>query len=138
MSTDRAVGSRELIRGGSPTIFVSDLDRSVEFYTTTLGLSLKYRAGEHFAMIDAGSGLLIGLHPPSRRAAAPGTMGCVQIGLNVTEPIEQVVQTLRSRGVVFQERGGRTVIDDGGAVKLAFFNDPDGTELYVCEVIRGG
>ena len=66
MSTHTPTDSKTLIRGGSPTVFVSDLDTAVRFYTETLGLGLQYRAGEHFAMIDAGSGLTIGLHPPGR------------------------------------------------------------------------
>ncbi len=64
--------TESLISGGSPTIFVTDMDRAVRFYTETLGLGLKYRAGDHFAMIDAGGGLTIGLHrrrpTPARRA----------------------------------------------------------------------
>ncbi len=128
--------STALISGASATVFVSDLDTAVEFYTKTLGLGLQYRAGPHFAMIDAGAGTTIGLHPPGKLAAAPGTAGCIQIGLGVTEPIEQVVQTLQSRGIVFAEHEGGVVIDDG-PVKLAFFRDPDGTELYLCEVMKG-
>ncbi len=135
MSTDTTISP--LIRGGSPTVFVSSLDTAVRFYTETLGLGLQYRAGEHFAMIDAGSGTTIGLHPPGKLAPPPGTRGCIQIGLNVGQPIEQVVESLQARGVEFQEHEGRVVINDGGAVKLAFFHDPDGTELYLCEVTAG-
>jgi catechol 2,3-dioxygenase-like lactoylglutathione lyase family enzyme len=43
---------------------VADLQRAIDFYARTLGLKLLYRADDHFAMIDAGRGLLIGLHPP--------------------------------------------------------------------------
>lgn len=32
-----------------------DLDASVEFYTGTLGMPLKFRDGDHFAAIDGGS-----------------------------------------------------------------------------------
>ncbi len=121
-----------LIRGGSPTVFVSNLDASVRFYTETLGLPLRYRAGEHFAMVDVGQGLAIGLHPPGKNSPAPGTPGCIQIGLEVDGPIERVVETLRDRGVQFRTVDGRVVLDDG-PIKLAFFADPDGTELYLCE-----
>jgi hypothetical protein len=47
----------------------------------------------------------------------------------VGQPIESVVKTLTSRGVKFTG----PVIDDK-AVKLAFFTDPDGNVLYLCEV----
>ncbi len=121
------------ISGGSATVFVSHMSRSVRFYSETLGLKLLYRAGDHFAMIDAG-GFKIGLHPPGRYHAPPGTRGCVQIGLRVAAPIRQVIAALESRGVVFADlqNAGDVVVDDG-AVKLAYFHDPDGTELYLCE-----
>ncbi len=118
--------TQAMIKGGSPTIFVTDMARAVSFYTDILGLRLQYRAGDHFAMIDAGDGLTLGLHLPSESAAAPGTPGSIQVGLNVCQPLAQVVETLQSRGVRFQQHGQDPVVDDG-AVKLAFFSDPDGT-----------
>jgi catechol 2,3-dioxygenase-like lactoylglutathione lyase family enzyme len=124
-----------LLQGGSPTIFVADLQRAVDFYTKTLGLGLLYRAGDHFAMIDAGGGLVIGLHPPGARSPQPGSSGSIQVGLNVAQSIEYVVATLQDRGVTFREEDGQPIVDDG-AVKLAFFADPDGTDLYLCEVAR--
>lgn len=128
-----------MIQGGSPTIFVTDMARAVAFYTEILGLRLQYRAGDHFAMIDAGDGLSLGLHPPSKSAAAPvpapGTPGSIQVGLNVWKPLAQVVETLQSRGVRFQQHGQDPIVDDG-AVKLAFFSDPDGNALYLCETTQ--
>lgn len=119
------------VTGGVPTIFISDMDEAVRFYTETLGLKLTFRAENHWATVDAGDGLTLGLHPASEKAPAPGTLGAVQIGLNVARPIEDVVETFKSRGVQF--RGG--IVDDAnGGVKLAFFNDPDGNVLYLCEV----
>ena len=131
MSTETA--TQPLISGGSPTVFVTDMDRAVQFYTETLGLALKFRADDHFAMIDAGQGFIIGLHPPGKKAGAPGTSGSIQVGLNVTQPIEKVVEALQARGLTFDESGGSAVVDDG-AVKLAFFGDPDGNALYLCQV----
>lgn len=131
MSDGASPGS--LISGGSATVFVTDMDRAVRFYTDTLGLKLQYRAGDHFAMIDAGHGCQIGLHPPASNAGAPGTRGSIQIGLNVACAIEQAVETLKRRGVRFSSENGSEIVDDG-QVKLAFFTDPDGNDLYLCEV----
>jgi catechol 2,3-dioxygenase-like lactoylglutathione lyase family enzyme len=135
MSTATATSSTSLTSGGGPTIFVRDIDKAVAFYTQTLGFRVLYQAGPHFAMIDAGNGLQIGLHPPGKNAAAPGTRGSIQVGLTVTRPIADAVRELESRGVRFDTRpgNGRAVVDDG-AVKLAFFTDPDGNDLYLCEV----
>jgi catechol 2,3-dioxygenase-like lactoylglutathione lyase family enzyme len=117
-----------VISGGNATIYVTDMDRSVLFYTETLGLRLLFRAGDHWATIDAGDGLQLGLHPASPRHPAPGTAGAVTVGLAVDETINQVVATLQSRGVTFHGR----VLDEG-MLKLAFFTDPDGNQLYLAE-----
>ncbi len=121
-----------MIRGGNATIFVSDMDRAVRFYTETLGFGLTYRSGEHWAQIDAGDGLQLGLHAAGEGVPAPGTAGSVQVGFNVTQPIEQVVEALGRRGVAFTGP-----IAEATGVKLAFFNDPDGNALYLCEVQQG-
>jgi predicted enzyme related to lactoylglutathione lyase len=119
-----------LISGASPTIFITDMDRAVRFYGETLGLEIAHRAGNHFCMIDAGGGCQIGLHPPGPNTPPPGASGSTQVGLNVVGSIEDVVRTLTTRGVKFLG----PVINDGNAVKLAFFDDPDGNVLYLCEV----
>ena len=118
-----------MIRGGNATIYVSDIQRAVDFYHGVLGLDLVFQAGEHWAEIDAGGGLHLGLHPASARAPAPGTPGGITVGLAVERPIGQVVATLEERGVVFH---GPIVEGDGG-LALAFFADPDGNPLYLAE-----
>lgn len=123
------------IQGGIATIFVSDISRAVAFYTDTLGFTIEYRAGDHFAMINAGSGFFVGLHPPSEQAAPPGTHGSIEIGFGLTRPIEEAVAELESRGVTFKAVDGKTIVDDG-PVKLAFFTDPDGSALYLCETVK--
>lgn len=117
-----------MIRGGNATIYVNDMDRAVLFYTETLGLRLGFRAGNHWASIDAGDGLVLGLHPAGPRSPVPGTAGAISVGLGVDEPIDRVISTLEGRGVVF--RG--SMADEGG-LKLAFYTDPDGNELYLAE-----
>lgn len=139
MATSTLTAPTAMTSGGGPTIFVRDVETSVQFYTQTLGLKLLYQAGPHFAMIDAGGGLQIGLHPPARNAGQPGTRGSIQVCLTPTLPIDQAVRELQSRGVKFSTPPKSTDIDelpivDDDAVKLAFFTDPDGNDLYLCEV----
>ena len=67
--------SQAMIKGGSPTIFVTDMARAVAFYTEVLGLRLQYRDGDHFAMIDVGDGLSLGLHPRPRALPPPVRLG---------------------------------------------------------------
>ncbi len=49
----------EMIEGGTPTIYVSNMDRAVEFYTEVLGLGLISRYGNEWASVDVGKGLTL-------------------------------------------------------------------------------
>ena len=118
-----------MISGGHATVYVSNMDNAVRFYTDVLGLRLKMRHEDHFAMVDAGPGLTIALHPITAAAPAPpGTPGSVQIGLDIDEPIERVVARL-------QRRGARITSDvitfEGG--KCVTLEDADGNAMYLWE-----
>ena len=119
-----------MIRGGVATVYVSDLDRAVEFYTGVLELRLHVRAGDHWAAIDAGDGFLIGLHPKSEHGPEPGARGAISVGLNVTDSLDAVVARLEAHGVRFR---GPIQGDPAAPIRLAFFGDPDGNDLYLCE-----
>lgn len=120
-----------MIRGGNATIYVSDMDRAVEFYTNTLGLKLQFRAGNHWAQVDAGNGMQIGLHPSGPQSPPAGKSGSISVGFTINQPLDQVVATLKSRGVAFR---GPIMDDAKGGIRLAFFGDPDGNDLYLAEV----
>ena len=70
-----------MLYGGNATVYVSNMDQAVRFYTEVLGLELTNRFGNHWATVRAGKSLVIGLHPWKESAPAPGTKGSVQIGL---------------------------------------------------------
>ena len=120
-----------MITGGNATVFVSNMDAAVEFYTQILGLKLTNRFGDNWATVDAGKGLTIGLHPASQKHPAPGTKGAIMLGMEVDEPIERVVARLSARGVKIN---GSITSDDPG--KFANLEDPDGNEIYLWEVNR--
>ena len=123
-----------MIHGGNATVYVADINVSIRFYTETLGLKLRMRAGDNWAEIDAGPGLVIGLHPTEGpHMPKPGTRGSVAIGLNVTQKLEDVVGRLQKKGVAFH---GPIVEDEH--VRLAFLGDPDGNSLYLVEVLHVG
>ncbi len=129
-----------LIAGGCPTVYVKDVLASVEFYTEKLGLSVLYSAGEHFAMIDGGKGLQIGLHPITEDAGdvEAGRRGSIHLGLEVADSIENVVKVLMGLGVEFMVPGEAEtpVVNDDGAIKYADFGDLDGNALYLYEVLN--
>jgi len=116
------------ISGGMPTVFLSDMDAAVRFYTEALGLTLIARYGNHWASIDGGNGLTIGLHPSSSQNPA-GRTGSITIGFRASDPIREAVATLERRGISF--RGG--VVDDGQLL-IATFEDLDGNPLYLAEM----
>lgn len=117
-----------MISGGNATVFVSNMDAAVRFYTEVLGLKLTNRFGDNWATVEAGKGLTIGLHPASPKYPAPGTRGSMMLGLEIDEPIEGMVARLSDKGV--QIKG--SIIDDYSG-KFADLEDPDGNEIYLWE-----
>jgi catechol 2,3-dioxygenase-like lactoylglutathione lyase family enzyme len=118
-----------LFRGGNATLYVSDMDRAVAFYTETLELTLENRYGDSWASIDAG-GMSLGLHPAaaeSRGAAERGSAGTIEIGLRVDRPLAEVIAVLKSRGVELVD----VPEDPEAEVRLVRFRDPDGNGLYL-------
>lgn len=118
-----------MISGGNATVFVSNMDEAVRFYTQVLDLKLTNRFGDDWATVEAGKGLTIGLHPASAKYPAPGTKGAVMVGLEVDEAIDAVVKRLSQKGVQIK---GSIIRGDGGC--FAHIEDPFGNELYLWEV----
>ena len=56
-----------MINGGNATVYVSNMDNAIQFYTEVLGLKLTNRFGNHWATVQAGTTLVIGLHPWSAK-----------------------------------------------------------------------
>ena len=117
-----------MITGGNATVFVSNMDNAVHFYTEVLGMRLTNRFGDHWATVDAGKGLTIGLHPSSPKHPAPGTKGAIVLALEIGIPIEQAVARLTGRGV----KMGGIIRDSPGS--FTNFEDPDGNAIYLWEV----
>jgi catechol 2,3-dioxygenase-like lactoylglutathione lyase family enzyme len=118
-----------MITGGNATVFVSNMDRAVQFYTQVLGLKLTNRFGDHWATVDAGKGLTIGLHPASSKYPAPGTKGGMMLGMEVQGPIDKAIVDLSAKGVQFK---GSVVREQAG--NFIHLEDPDGNEIYLWEV----
>jgi len=115
------------------TIYVADLNRALRFYTETLGCRLQYTGGGEWAQLDAGGGFQIGLHLAGPHSPKPGASGSISVGFYFKDSLDDVVARLKSQGVEF-----RGPIMEDTAVRLAFFGDPDGNDLYLCEVKKWG
>jgi lactoylglutathione lyase len=103
------------------TIYVASIQQSIDFYTGKLGLRLKGRYGDEFAVVE-GHGLKIGLHPSNDRHAA----GSVEIGFGV-DSVDQASVGLRNRGISV----GEALMDP--PMRFAYLKDPDGVPLYLAE-----
>lgn len=120
------------LSGGNASVYITDMDRAIEFYTNKLGFRLKTRIADEWAEVDAGEGFVIGLHPahppPSPQA---GNSGAINIELNSTGNLDELVGNLKLRGVAFNE-----AIQDYPNVRLITCSDPDGNKLFLSEVLH--
>lgn len=121
-----------MISGGMVTVYVTDMERAVDFYTGTLELELAYRAGPGWAVVRAPDGFAVGLHDAMGEAPV-GESGSATVGFHVEGPLEDVVDELSGRGVEFVGE-----ITEETAVPLAYFEDPDGNRMYLAEARGGG
>jgi catechol 2,3-dioxygenase-like lactoylglutathione lyase family enzyme len=113
---------------GNVTVYVSNMDIAVRFYSDVLGLRLAYRFGDHWASIEVGKGLTIGLHPASAEMPA-GRQGSMAIGLELAGSIHDAVAALQAKGVKFDGP-----VREGKSGSFVGFHDPDGNQLYLAQL----
>ncbi len=118
-----------MFSSGNVTLYVSNMDAAVRFYSETLGLKLAYRFGDHWASVEVGKGLTIGLHPASAQMPA-GRKGSMAIGLELSGSIHDAVRELEAKGVKFDG----PVSSEGKAGSFVSFQDPDGNLLYLAQL----
>ncbi|MGA2321219.1 MAG: VOC family protein [Solirubrobacteraceae bacterium] len=106
---------------GLPT---HDIETSVEFYGTTLGLSRSvYLKDRHFAEFETGN-LTLNIFD-AEKMGMEHQANHSPIALHV-EDVEEARSTLEARGVSFQAD-----TFDTGVCHMAFFADPDGNALML-------
>ena len=113
---------------------VSDLERAIEFYGSTLGLRLIDRNADlpdnPEAVFEAGDGTIF-----VYKSSAAGQGRATEAGF-VVDDLDAAMAGMRERGVVFEEYDlpGLTTengVADLGRVRAAWFKDPDGNILAV-------
>jgi catechol 2,3-dioxygenase-like lactoylglutathione lyase family enzyme len=111
------------------TIAVKDLKQARAFYEGVLGLRVKDAQGSEAITFESGISSVI-----VYRSEYAGTNKATAINWMLGDDIEQVVASLREKGVKFEhyEMPGLTQKGDVhvfGAFKTAWFKDPDGNIL---------
>jgi catechol 2,3-dioxygenase-like lactoylglutathione lyase family enzyme len=120
-----------MFMSGNVTVYVSNMDSAVRFYSEVLGLRLVQRFGDHWASVEAAKGLTIGLHPDSGKGRA-GRKGGMEIGLELEGSIRDAVRVLEAKGVQFHGP-----IHEDASGSFAFLEDPDGNPIYLAELKWG-
>lgn len=112
---------------------VTDLSRSIAFYTDLLGFSVETRSGDAFAAVVFG-GLRLLLSGPGSSGSRPMPDGRPQVpgGWNrillETEDLDASVAALRAAGVVF-----RNDVESGPGGRQIQIEDPDGNPIELHE-----
>jgi catechol 2,3-dioxygenase-like lactoylglutathione lyase family enzyme len=120
-----------MFSGGNVTVYVSNMDRAVRFYSETLGLKLACRFGDHWASLEAERDSRSGFTRPLQYVR-PVEKGSMAIGLQLKGSIRDAVSALKTKGVHFQG----DVLNEGKASSFIGFEDPDGNQLYLAELNR--
>jgi catechol 2,3-dioxygenase-like lactoylglutathione lyase family enzyme len=108
------------IKSSLVMVYVSDMDRAIDFYTNKLGFPQKVRYGNEWAEVQA-PGLVIALHPlRDQKIAFSHNM---QIGFDV-EDIQKAIEEFKGKGIDIKLWGG-------DVVNLAPFTDDDGNQMYL-------
>ncbi|MDK4734679.1 VOC family protein [Rhizobium sp. CNPSo 3490] len=118
---------------------VSDMDRSVDFYCSLLGLRLHLRKrmadGAEIAFLGAGGGMLEIFAPAEGAARAvdvpDGAAGLRHLTF-LFENVEGTFARLEKAGVEIKERP-RLAINTEVLHKVAFVRDPDGIQIEFAE-----
>jgi catechol 2,3-dioxygenase-like lactoylglutathione lyase family enzyme len=104
--------------------WVAEMERAVAFYRDVLGLELKRRDGDNWAVFDAG-GRMFALHGAveGRPVSAGGATAVFSVG-----DLDRARAMLSERGVEFGHEG-----DVAGYARFASFKDPDGNTVQFIE-----
>jgi catechol 2,3-dioxygenase-like lactoylglutathione lyase family enzyme len=130
---DRIIGTKEMIKGlDHVAIVVSDMDRSIKFYTEILELNLildgRPAGGEKKSFLGTKSKTIVALNEDKKRLKQKGEYvdGVNHVAFGVDD-LSKSSQVLSERGVEFVE----VKKGEDGKPEAYHFLDPDGLELEI-------
>ena len=112
-------------------VAVKDTGVARQFYEGTLGLTVIATEGEELVTFKSGNSLF-----NIYRSGYAGTNQATALSWSVGDRLDEVVAALRAKGVTFEQYDMPGGSRDGdihtfGAIKAAWFKDPDGNILNV-------
>jgi catechol 2,3-dioxygenase-like lactoylglutathione lyase family enzyme len=118
-------------RDAVATIAVKDLETARRFYEGTLGLKPAYDENPEFTSYRTGNSSIL-----VYRSRYAGTNQATAVTWPVGDEVEDVVRTLKAKGVTFEryDMPGTTQKGDvhvTGDHKAAWFKDPDGNIIAI-------
>ncbi len=119
------------LQTGHVGLNVTDLDRSIAFYTRVFGFEVAGRAETH-AFLGRDGRLVVALWPQTEAAARTDVAGLHHLSFQVDtiEEVRAAEETLRGLGAPFAYDG---VVPHGEGASSGgiFFTDPDGIRLEI-------
>ena len=119
-------------------VFVSDLDRTIKFYTDNLGFEvdgIDDLGGTKLGFVHNGNCLIEFVCPEVY--SNPPTRGIVDHICMLVEDIDGLVAELKAKGIEMEGEGNVGFSDKiRGGVKNIFFRGPDGERIELMEYVR--
>ncbi|HZD83187.1 MAG TPA: VOC family protein [Nitrososphaeraceae archaeon] len=120
---------------GAVILLVSDMDRSKDFYTRTLGMQLKHESADWIEFAKEGS-TVVALHPIKKKktkqdnhnAEVKRNISDILVGFNVSD-LQSTCDELEKKNVKFYKEMS---IEHFG--KHAIIEDPDGHLISLAEI----
>ncbi len=116
---------------GFVRVFVTDLKKSLDFYTNTLGMELDFTDEQNWAQFKSGEDVSLGIEKTDADHVEEGSRLVGRfVGVTLmVEDIEQTYEKLISKGVQFTGKPEKQPF--GGT--LAHFKDLDGNILTIMQ-----
>ena len=117
---------------GQIAVNVHDLERAVAFYRDTLGMRFLFQAPPQLAFFDCG-GVRLMLSP----AEGPEFDHSGSVIYYKVDDLNAAVETLKSRGVSFEDEPHLIAKMEDHDLWIAFFKDSEGNTLALMCEVRG-
>lgn len=111
---------------GAVILLVSNMEKSIKFYSETLELSIKTRSNDWTEFFN--NDTVLALHPAPKKKSVPKRGSGTLVGFEVTD-LDSTVKSLREKRVKFFKKPKEEPFG-----KHAIVQDPDGHLISIAEI----